>query len=93
MKKDCLCGCGMPEGMCEEMDENQQLMGMPALGPTDGEPCQDCDDDNFALDEFGGAAIPARREPPPSDFDDDDQHVWKIHELRRYVRAVLLASR
>lgn len=114
MKKDCLCGCGMPEGVCEEMDENQQLMGMPALGPTDGEPCQDCDDDNFAdldeaelqADDFyglaqetsapmsgGAAAHPARMDPPPSDFDDDDQHVWKIHELRRYVRAVLLASR
>lgn len=80
------------------MAENQQLVGMPALGPTDGEPCQDCDDDNFEEGEGASAdggrdARPARVDPSPSDFDDDDQHVWKIHELRRLVRAVLLASR
>lgn len=33
------------------MKENQSLISLPSLGPTDGEPCTDCDDDNFSESE------------------------------------------
>jgi hypothetical protein len=75
------------------MKENQTLMSMSTLGPTNDEPCQDCDDDNF-IDELGGAssggrnAKVARDNLIPSDFDKDE---WKLHELRQLVRSMLLS--
>lgn len=92
MVSRCACGCGSADGCREaaELGERVDLPGLPALGPTDGEPCVDCDDE-FVSEWVPAGQVGREVDLPPSDFDDDDAHVTKrivVGELRRFVRAV-----